>query len=89
MPRFYGTVLDPLIPPSGECAPTDRGCLNREWFRQRQQLPPATGDCPPNAKCQSPRQKRDAVVSTAGITDQWWFFPALVVGAWWLVKGRN
>ena len=87
MQRFYGTVLDPFLPTSGGCAPTDRGCLNREWFRQRQQTPPAPGGCPPNAKCK--QAKRDAFVSTAGITDQWWFFPALVVGAWWLVKGRN
>jgi len=94
----YGTVLDPIFPPPGECAPMDRGCLNREWFRKREQskdwawnappvLPP--GYCPPNAKCKSPEQERDerkALISTAGVTDQWWFFPAVVVGAWLILK---
>jgi hypothetical protein len=50
-------------------------------------LPP--GYCPPNAKCKSPEQERDerkALISTAGVTDQWWFFPAVVVGAWLILK---
>jgi len=93
MQRFYGTVLDPFLPTSGGCAPTDRGCLNREWFRQQQtpRDPCETARCmlPGRKRPASSQEERDALVSTAGITDQWWFFPAVVVGAWWIFKGRN
>ncbi len=99
----YGTVLDPIFPPPGECAPMDRACLHRQHYAQRDVslpygppvLPPMTppvlppGYCPPNAKCKSPEQERDerkALISTAGVTDQWWFFPAVVVGAWLILK---
>ena len=82
----YGTVLDPF--PAG-CAPTDRACLHREHYAQK---PPflLPGDCPPNAKCkQEVGGRREPLVTTAGITDQWWFFPAVAVGAWWLFSGRK
>ena len=64
--------------------PLDRG--HKEYY------------CPPNAACRppgwKPREKpvgdrREPLITTAGITDQWWFFPAVAVGAWWLFSGRK
>lgn len=97
MQRFYGGALDSLLPTSGECAPTDRGCLNREWFLQQQHRP---RDPCEKARCllpgwkrpdssQEEREEREALISTAGITDQWWFFPAVVAGAWLLFRKKG
>lgn len=95
----YGTVWDPLIPAG--CAPTDRACLHREHYAQKPPLPPwgnetpflpparPPGYCPPNAKCKQEKPvggRSEPLITTAGVTDQWWFFPAVVLGVVLLMR---
>ena len=90
--RMYGTVPD--LFPSERCAPTDRACLHREHYAQKPPLlPPLTPPVlPTEAKPREPVEqkpvggRREPLITTAGVTDQWWFFPAVVLGVVLLMR---